>query len=336
MEKSDTRAPDFLSVPYVSRGKPEVFYSVEHFYPTHPDHPLATLTAEHHGYFQQEGIRKVTLGIAGDDTGSIDYLVQGTTHFSIDAHPLMVMQANAAGKEIYIIGSYRNGLPFTIFGRKGLHSVHDLKGKRLGIIRIMGVAHRIFLLVLPKFGMDPERDVELVDAGETFEKMENIRKGFIDATIYHHDAEGPLVERHIESGEFVKIADLSQMFPHYVTRSMAASGRMMRERPEVVKAFVKAVMRATQYLHDEDPMGREAVELARRALRVDSMEGSRLNGGRPLAWPLTARDVMASAEGLAVHIEEARGRRQLPERFGVENVLRNEFAGEALRELGLG
>lgn len=335
MEKKDTRSPDFLAVPHISQSKPEVFYSVEHFYPTHPDHPLATLTAEHHGYFSQEGLGRVALGIAGDDTGSIDYLVKGVTHFSIDCHPLMVMQENAAGKDVYIIGSYRNGLPFSIFGRKGLHSVHDLKGKRLGIIRNMGVAHRIFLLVLPKFGIDPERDVELVDAGETFEKMENIRNGFIDATIYHHDAEGPLVEKRIDSGDFVKIADLSEMFPHYVTRSMATTGKMVREKPHVVKAFVKAVMRATQYMHDEDPMGKEAVELARRALRVDSMEGSRLNGGRPVAWPLGAKDVMASAEGLVTHIEEARLKNQLPEWFRVENVLRSDFAEEALQELGL-
>ena len=335
MAESDTQSPDHLAVPFISRARPELLYSVEHFYPTHPDHPLATLTAEHHGYFRQEGIGKVSLGIAGDDTGSIDYLVDGTTHFSIDAHPLMVMQANAEGKDLYIVGSYRNGLPFTIFGRKGLHSVCDLKGKRLGIIRIMGVAHRTFLLVLPKFGIDPEKDVELVDAGETFEKMENMRKGFIDATIYHHDAEGPLVERHIESGEFVKIADLSEMFPDFVTRAMATSGKMIREKPQVVKGFVKAVIRATQYMHDEDPMGKGAVELARKALGVDSMVGSRLHGGRPAPWPLTGKDVMASAAGLAVHIQEARLRRQLPDWFRVENVLRNEFVEEALRELGL-
>jgi hypothetical protein len=44
---------------------------------------------------------------------------------------------------------------------------------------------------------------------------------------------------------------------------------------------------------------------------------------------------MASAEGLVAHIEEARLRKQLPECFRVENVLRNDFAEQALRELGL-
>ena len=34
----------------------EITYSVEHFYPKHPGHPLAPLTAEYHGYFKKHGI----------------------------------------------------------------------------------------------------------------------------------------------------------------------------------------------------------------------------------------------------------------------------------------
>ena len=36
----------------------EAVYSVEHFYPKHPEHPIAPLTADFHSYFREEGIEK--------------------------------------------------------------------------------------------------------------------------------------------------------------------------------------------------------------------------------------------------------------------------------------
>ena len=36
----------------------EAVYSVEHFYPRHPEHSIAPLTADFHGYFREEGIEK--------------------------------------------------------------------------------------------------------------------------------------------------------------------------------------------------------------------------------------------------------------------------------------
>ena len=70
----------------------EVTYSVEHFYPKHPGHPLAPLTAEYHGYFKKHGIDHSHLLIAGDNTGSIDLLIEGKTNFSMDAHPAILIE----------------------------------------------------------------------------------------------------------------------------------------------------------------------------------------------------------------------------------------------------
>ena len=84
----------------VSSAQREITYSVEHFYPKHPGHPLAPLTAEYHGYFKKHGIDHSHLHIAGDNDGSIDLLIDGKTDFSMDAHPAMLIEANAHGKAV--------------------------------------------------------------------------------------------------------------------------------------------------------------------------------------------------------------------------------------------
>ena len=323
----------------MTQSKSEVVYSVEHFYPKHPEHPIAPLTAQFHGYFREEGVGESHLVIAGDDDGSIRLLLEGKTDFSMDAHPAMVIEENARGKDVYIVGSYRNGLPFSIIARPGIiQRPEDLKGKRFTTSRRFGVGERVVRATCGKLGIDPDREIELILIPErgTYEKLEALKTGMADFGIYHHDAEGRIVRDLIERGELVEVLDLTRLFPFYVTRAMAASGRILRERPETVKAFLKGVMRAQQFMHDKDPMGLDALEILKRTLQVDSLEGSRFQDGRPEPWPLRARDVIASPEGMVAHVQEVKAAGRIPESFTAEQVLRNGPALEALRELGLG
>src|SRR5262245_39755821 len=133
----------------------EIIYSVEHFYPKHPGHPLAPLTAEHQDYFKKYGIEHSHLQIAGDNDGSIDLLLQGKTNFSMDAHPAMVIEANAQGKDLHIIGSYRNGLAFSVAALPGAFKTpHELKGRRFATNRRMGAGERTMRLAFQKLGLD--------------------------------------------------------------------------------------------------------------------------------------------------------------------------------------
>ena len=311
----------------------EVIYSVEHFYPKHPEHPIAPLTAEIHGYFREEELAKSRLLIAGDDTGTIDKLLAGETDISMDAHPAMVIEENAKGRDVYIVGSYRNGLPFSIIARPGITKTpQDLRGKRFTTSRRFGVGERTIRTTCQKLGIDPDREIELILIPErgTYEKLEALKTGRADFGIYHHDAEGHIVRDLIDNGELVEVINLTQLFPFYVTRAMATSGRMLRERSDMLKAFLKGVMRAQQFMHDDDPMGEDALEILKAALQVDSLEGSRYENGRPEAWPLRAVDTIASVEGVRAHVEEVKAAGKIPPSFSADQVLRNEPSLEAL------
>jgi len=317
-------------------AKREIVYSVEHFYPKHPGHPIAPLTAEFRGFFRDEGVTSSTLRIAGDDTGSIDLLLEGKTAFSMDAHPAMVIEANSRGKDLYIIGSYRNGLPFGIAVLTGsIRHPSDLKGKRFATNRRFGAGERMIRGAFVKLGFDPDRDVEIVlihNEGMR-EKVAALREGRADFLVYHFN--NPMgLEVNLASGEVETVLDLSTLFPRYVIRSMTTTGRMLREQPETVKAFIKSVMRAHLFAKNEDPTGQAVLEVLARALKVDSLDGSDLQNGIPKTWFLDPHQVIASMEGLEAHIEDLKAKGSLNPRYDVSQVVRSELAHLAAEELG--
>jgi ABC-type nitrate/sulfonate/bicarbonate transport system substrate-binding protein len=316
----------------------EITYSVEHFYPKHPGHPLAALTAEYHGYFKNGGIEHSRLVIAGDNTGSLDLLNQGKTDFSMDAHPAMLIEANANGRDLHIIGSYRNGLAFSVAALPGaLKGLQDLKGKRFATNRRLGAGERTMRLVFQKLGFDPDHDMDvvLIDNEGIREKVAAIKDGRSDFLFYHHNGpQGRIVRELIATGELEEVVDLSTLFPFYVVRSMATTGQMLRQCPDLVKGFIKGVMRAHGFLKDEDPTGLESVKILKRALNVDSLAGSGVENGIPKTWAVAAENIVTSVEGIDVHIRELKARGKIGESFTADRVVNNELALEALSELG--
>jgi ABC-type nitrate/sulfonate/bicarbonate transport system substrate-binding protein len=317
----------------------EIVYSVEHFYPKHPGHPLAPLTAEYQDYFKKYGIEHSHLQIAGDNDGSIDLLVQGKTNFSMDAHPAMVIEANAQGKDLHIIGSYRNGLAFSVAALPGVFKTpHELKGRRFATNRRMGAGERTMRLAFQKLGLDPDNDMEvvLIDNEGIREKVAAIKDGQSDFLFYHHNGpQGRVVRELIGRGELEEVIDLSTLFPYYVVRSMATTGKVLRERPDMIKAFVKGVMRAHGFLKDEDPTGVESVKILKRALNVDSLAGSGVENGIPKTWAVAAENIITSLEGIEVHINELKAKRKIDKSFTADRVVNNDLALEALVELGV-
>ncbi|MBM2812211.1 MAG: transporter substrate-binding protein, partial [Chloroflexi bacterium] len=185
-------------------------YSVEHFYAKHPGHPIAPLSAEHFGLFRDAGLlTSPQMIVAGDNDGSIRMLSEGRTSFAMDAHPEMLIEANAQGADIAIVGSYRNGLPFGIAARPGaIKGTSELQGKRFTTNRRLGAGERMVRATFKKLDFDPDEDIEVVlipDEGVQ-EKYQAIRTGRADYLVYHFNGpQGDQVGKLIAQGELEQV-----------------------------------------------------------------------------------------------------------------------------------
>src|ERR1043166_2969130 len=87
------------------------------------------------------------------------------------------------GADLVMVASFLNHLLYRLIARPEIKSVGDLKGKRVGVSRFGAGADRATRLLLSKLGLNPEKDVMLVQVGGAPTRVAALAANTIDATI---------------------------------------------------------------------------------------------------------------------------------------------------------
>ena len=92
------------------------------------------------------------------------------------------MRAYLAGNTDFVfIGSIKNVLTHSIMGKPDIKRPEDLKGRRIGVGRIGGNGHYFAIYGLRAKGLDPLRDVNLIQTGGAPETIQALMSGAVDA-----------------------------------------------------------------------------------------------------------------------------------------------------------
>src|SRR4249919_993737 len=95
-----------------------------------------------------------------------------------------VIIANLQGHDIVLVASVENSYDQSVFARPGTFTqMEQLKGKRFGISGFGSATHNAALILFKKFNLEPNKDVSLVVAGPTSERLSAVEGGRIDATL---------------------------------------------------------------------------------------------------------------------------------------------------------
>ncbi|MGZ8485657.1 MAG: ABC transporter substrate-binding protein, partial [Candidatus Binatia bacterium] len=78
-----------------------------------------------------------------------------------------LVQAALQGADTVILSAALNGFVFKVFGAPELTSPAQLKGKKLGVSRYGATSDFAIRLALKKWGLNPERDVSILQIGTT-------------------------------------------------------------------------------------------------------------------------------------------------------------------------
>jgi NitT/TauT family transport system substrate-binding protein len=148
------------------------------------------------------------------------------------------------GADLVMVASFLNHLLYRLIARPEIKTIAELKGKRIGVSRFGAGADRATRLLLSKLGLNPEKDVVLVQVGGAPTRLAALSASTIDATI----VEPPDHKKVQEAGMRV-LANMEEMnvpFQHtglVTTRSYLARAPDMSRR--VVKSFVEGIHLAT-------------------------------------------------------------------------------------------
>lgn len=94
-----------------------------------------------------------------------------------------VVPANLQGHDIVLIASSESSYNYSVVAKPNITRVEQLKGKRLGVSGFGSASHNAALILLKKFNLEAGKDVALVVAGPTMERLSAVDAGRIEATI---------------------------------------------------------------------------------------------------------------------------------------------------------
>jgi hypothetical protein len=150
-------------------------------------------------------------------------------------------------------------------GAPDVKSIADLKGKRVGISDFGSNKHWAISLWLRKFQLDPERDVQMVRGIFHPVHIEALRSGKVACCPVSTFE----VEDLVKDG-FNPLITLRQQYPNgRPERIIAATGRILEERPDWVKSFLKGMIRSYWLMRDQ-PASFEYISRLERRLRYQS------------------------------------------------------------------
>src|SRR3990167_47226 len=133
------------------------------------------------GIFQKYGIDpRLVLFEAGSLLAQA--MLSGDVKMSVSSGPAAIA-ARTQGADTIIVAACVNILPYSIVAAKGITSWEQLKGKKIAISRFGSGTDTAVRLVLKKFGLDPAKDVMILQVGMQSSRFQALAAGSIDATI---------------------------------------------------------------------------------------------------------------------------------------------------------
>jgi len=117
-----------------------------------------------------------------------------------------------------------------------IKTIADLKGKTVGISVIGGGTQGPFNMLLKQAGLDPSKDIKLVEVGFAVSE-DALRQGRVDAVNMNQ----PFAARAEAKGGTRKLFSLSQAMPNIVHILEACRADFVDKNPEVVRAYVRDI-----------------------------------------------------------------------------------------------
>ncbi len=259
------------------------------------------------GYFAEEGL---TLSFDYSwETDGVRLVGAGELPFAI-ASGDQVLLARSQGIPVVTVASWWQRFPVAVVAleESGIRTPADLRGRKVGIPETFGASYIGWRALASGIGLKDE-DVQLEVIGYT--QVANLVERRVDAAVVYANNEPVQLT---QSGYRVVLFLVADQTP-LVSNGLITSEKVLRERPDLVRRFVRAFLRGlSDTLADPDAAfeicrkyveGLDQNEAVQRAVLDASLlywQGERLGWSDPQAWQTTA-EVMQEAGLLSGPVE---------------------------------
>ena len=214
------------------------------------------------GYFKDEGIdvdkvqMQPALGVKALVSGDVDYLLAWGS----------ALRAAVTGVPIKAVLGLASRPLHVLVARPEIKTPKDLKGKIIGVDSVAGTVDYLSRVAVRHFGLEPEKDVNIIVTGESPTRLAALHAGSIDATpidiAFAVKAEDQGFRRLLYLGDLIEL-------PLSV---IAVTDQKLRAQREQVKKVVRAAMRGTRFMKQNRA---DTVQMLADYLRITPVQSAR-------------------------------------------------------------
>ncbi|MBI4317781.1 MAG: ABC transporter substrate-binding protein [Chloroflexi bacterium] len=240
-----TPAPAKEAKPQAKDAKPEKVAKAEEKKPTKLKAIYSALSgmqsppwiAKEAGLFEKYGL-DVDLAFISTSTTIVPAMLSGEVVLAtMGTAP--VIAANLSGADLVMVAATTNTVIFYLFGQPSILRVEDLKGKAVGVGRRGASSDFAARYVLPKHGLEPDKDVALVQTGGATETLAALQAGGIQGGVF--SIPHTLTAKKQGMRELVDITSLG--IPYTQTSVVTRKDYLSKNR-ETIMSFLMATIEA--------------------------------------------------------------------------------------------
>jgi NitT/TauT family transport system substrate-binding protein len=209
------------------------------------------------GIFRRNGLDVEVVYV---NSGSLlsQALIAGTFDLSF-SQGSEAMVAKLRGADVRIAAVVANRFNHVYLAAPTITSIKQLKGKKVAVSRFGSGSHFQTNLALKEGGLDPEKDVTVLQIGNSGARITAILSGVVDGTIMAAD----FVPRARREG-FNVLADLADTKIEYPFLSLNYTGSYIDRNLRLVKALIKGMSESIRALQTDATNAKAVIRIALR------------------------------------------------------------------------
>ena len=205
---------------------------------------LPAWVAKDAGIFEKNGLDVQLVFFTGGTT-AVMALISADTPIAQLAGPAVINSVLAGSDAVLIVGGVTS-LNYYLMGRPEIKTPEQLKGGFVAISRFGSSSDFIARYALSKVGLNPGKDVTIVQIGSTTARVDAALSGRVQATVVQPPASIIAQRRGMTI-----LADLPKLGLVYQHTSAATTRKYIREHPDIVRRYVKSQVEAVNRIYTD-------------------------------------------------------------------------------------
>ena len=220
---------------------------------------LPNWVAEQKGFFKEEGLTEVKILAFRGDADVVQALAAGTVDLNVASLTGLVNTITAGLKVRGVWAGYNMPL-FSWYAQPKYRSISEIKGGRFGVSKFGAMTDFLTRYALRKAGLDPEKDVNILQIGTDAQQLSALLSGQLDCTLLSISSYTAA-----EKG-MVRVMTQKEIAIDYPTHVVFAKEEFIAKNPNTIKGFLRATGKAMEWIKANPD---DAAALANKQLKIN-------------------------------------------------------------------